>query len=161
MGVSVMSGTGAAICTAVVVGRFSGICGVRIQNSMRLVECADSLRLFIPSSMWFLAGSDKGTATNFAQISEKVRREPWQWLDKRSRKKSWSVYETYELTGTGKHGETSEEQSQEHAHHFPISWGLFTKNLSSQFKQSVHILLDVLWRQWKCVKTSSRNLTTK
>jgi hypothetical protein len=32
--------------------------------------------------MWFRDGANKGTASNFVQISETVRQKPWQWLDK-------------------------------------------------------------------------------
>jgi hypothetical protein len=41
--------------------------------------------------MRFRDGSDKWTASNLVHISEKVRRRPWQWLDKLSGKKPWAV----------------------------------------------------------------------
>jgi hypothetical protein len=49
---------------------------------------------------------DKGTASNFVQISEKVRRKPWQWLDKRSGNKAWAIHRKSKLT------ETEEEARQ-------------------------------------------------
>jgi hypothetical protein len=50
--------------------------------------------------MGFRDGSDKGTASNSVQISEKVRQRPWQWLDKRSEKKAWDVQWKPKLTET-------------------------------------------------------------
>jgi hypothetical protein len=53
--------------------------------------CTECLRPFIWSSvcglMRFRDGSNKETASNVVQISEKVGRRPWKWIDKRSRKK--------------------------------------------------------------------------
>jgi hypothetical protein len=53
----------------------------------------------------------------FVQISEKMRRRPWQCLEKRSRKKAWALWGNFKLIEAGK-GETGNQQSQEHAHHF-------------------------------------------
>jgi hypothetical protein len=55
--------------------------------------------------------SDKGTASNFVQISEKVRRRLWQWLNKRSGKRAWAIQGKSKLTGTEK-GEAGEGQSK-------------------------------------------------
>jgi hypothetical protein len=67
--------------------------------------------------MSFRDGSDKGTASNCVQISEKVRRRPWQWLDKNPGKKSRALHERSKLIAP-EIGETSEEKSQEHVHYF-------------------------------------------
>jgi hypothetical protein len=67
--------------------------------------------------MRFRDGSDKGTTSQFVQVSEKVRRRPWQWLDKRSGKEAWVVHGKSKLMETEK-GETYEGQIQEHVHHF-------------------------------------------
>jgi hypothetical protein len=40
--------------------------------------------------MWFCDGSNKGTASDFMQILEKVQRRPWQWLDECLGKKAWA-----------------------------------------------------------------------
>jgi hypothetical protein len=60
--------------------------------------------------MRFHNGSDKGTASNFVQILEKVQQRPWQWLDK------CSAFEWHARfkADKKKKGETGEEQSQEH-----------------------------------------------
>jgi hypothetical protein len=67
--------------------------------------------------MRFRDGSDSEYASNSVQIQGKMLRRPWQWLHKRSGKKAWALHEKLKLTET-ENGETSEEQSQEHAHHF-------------------------------------------
>jgi hypothetical protein len=93
------------------------------------------LRPFISSRltglMRFRDGYNKGTASNFVQISEKVRRK---WLDKRLGKKACAVQGNSKRTETEK-GKTGEEQSQEHAHNF--LWHHITKNSSWQAKQSI------------------------
>jgi hypothetical protein len=60
--------------------------------------------------MRFHNGSDKGIATDFVQISEKVLRRPWQWLDKNSGKTAGVVHGKSRLTETEK-GETDEEHT--------------------------------------------------
>jgi hypothetical protein len=86
--VSIISGSGTAICTAVVVARCNGrwqychILGVGVQTLAQLGGHADILRPFIWSRvsglMRFHDGFDIGTASNFVQISEKVGQRPWQ-----------------------------------------------------------------------------------
>jgi hypothetical protein len=59
---------------------------------MELGVCANFLCPYILSRvsglMRFCDGFDKGTASNYVQISEKVQRTPWQLLDRRSGKKT-------------------------------------------------------------------------
>jgi hypothetical protein len=87
--------------------------------------------------LWFCHGSDKGTASNFEQISEEVWQRLRQWLDKHWGKKAWAVCGKSKLTKTEK-GKTGEEQSQEHANNFlSHHWGLFTKSSSWQAEQSI------------------------
>jgi hypothetical protein len=103
------------------------------------------LRTFILSRvsdlMRFRDGSHKGTASDFGEISEKVRRRPWQWLDEHSRKEAWGctrVFEWHARFRADRKGEICEEQGQEHAHIFSLtSKGFFAKNPSSQAKQSI------------------------
>jgi hypothetical protein len=68
--------------------------------------------------MRYRNGSDKVTASNIVQISEKVQlRPPWQWLDKLLGIKHEPCPRNSKINETEK-GKTGEEQSQEHAHHF-------------------------------------------
>jgi hypothetical protein len=87
---------------------------------------------------------------------------PWQWLDKCSRKKAWTVPRKTKLTETKK-GERDEEQNKENAHNFLWNEGDCSQRIcpgspNSQF----HILL---WRfmaiVWECTKTYLRTLATK
>jgi hypothetical protein len=151
-----ISGTGAAICTAVVVARCNGrwycqhILAVSIQHFTELGRSADLLRRFIWSYVFCLMrsrdGAYKGTS-HFVQISEKVRRKPWQWLDKRLGKKAWAVHGKCKHTET-EEGEKGEERSQKHAPGRP----------NSQFRI---LLWNFTATAWKCEKTSTRNLATK
>jgi hypothetical protein len=54
---------------------------------------------------------------NFVQISEKVRRRPWEWLDEHSGKKVWAVYVKLKLAETER-DETGEEGRQWHVYRF-------------------------------------------
>jgi hypothetical protein len=84
--------------------------------------------------MHFRDGADSQCASDFLQILEKVRRRPWQWLDKRSGRK----HEPYT-----ERPETGEEQRQEHAHHLSLtSRGLLTKK---SFWQANWEVLDLLY----------------
>jgi hypothetical protein len=69
--VSIISRTGAPYCTVVVVVRCNCI-----QSFMQPVGCANILCTVIWSlasgQIWFHNGSDKGTESDFEQISEKV-----------------------------------------------------------------------------------------
>jgi hypothetical protein len=56
----------------------------------------------------FRDGSVKRKASHFIQISEEVRRRPWQWSDERTRKVQ---------TLRRKKNETDVKQSQDHTHH--------------------------------------------
>jgi hypothetical protein len=116
----------------------------------------------VPGLVWFCDVPNKGTASDFVQISEKVCQRPWQRLDKRSRKRTWATHGKSKLTKTEKN-ETSEEQSQGHAYHF-----LWHREVCSQI---IHPgrpngqFRVLLWRfmvtAWKCVKTLPRTLGTK
>jgi hypothetical protein len=59
--------------------------------------------------MWFHDGSESECASNFVQISENVRRRPWQWLDRHLGRKAWAIHGQSKLTKTEKCG-TGEEQ---------------------------------------------------
>jgi hypothetical protein len=72
--------------------------------------------------MWFCDRSDRGTASNFVQISERVWRRPWQWLDKCPGKKAWDRWKAKSRACSL----------------FPFtSMRLFTKSSSLQAKQSI------------------------
>jgi hypothetical protein len=112
--------------------------------------------------MWFRYEFEKRAVSNCVQISEKVRRRPWRWLNKRSEKKAWALHGKSKLTETER-DDTCEEQIQEHAQHFiwhqgDCSQRIRPNRLNSQFR-------TLLWRftatAWKCAQTSSRNFTTK
>jgi hypothetical protein len=90
--ISIISGTGAAICKAVVLvwcnGRwkFQHILGVSVQNFTQLVECAEFLRscVWSPVSwfMWFRNGFNKGTAMmqpSYPGLSLVTRLHLWLW----------------------------------------------------------------------------------
>jgi hypothetical protein len=90
----------------------------------------------VSGQMWFSDGSNKGTVSNFVQNLEKMRRTPWQWLDKCSEKKAWAVLEKYKLTETEKR-QGRRRASQDYTHNFFTPSGLFKENLSWQAKQSI------------------------
>jgi hypothetical protein len=46
--------------------------------------------------------SDKRTASNFVQVSEKVQRRLWLWIGKLLEKKTWAVHGKYKPTETEK-----------------------------------------------------------
>jgi hypothetical protein len=104
----------------------------------------------------FCNGSDKGAVSNFVQIPEKVDKRPWQWLDKRSGKKTWVIHEEFKLTET-KRCESDEEQSQKHDHNFILHcgsctlwlWGSAGIHLNNA-KLEAELLLLLLggWLQW-------------
>jgi hypothetical protein len=93
------------------------ILGASVLNFTQTGGRTDFFVILFGVVMRFRDGSDKGAASNVAKNSEKVRRRPWQWLDKRSGKKAWAYTESPN-SPRPKNGETGEEQSQEHAHHF-------------------------------------------
>jgi hypothetical protein len=91
-----------------------------------------------------------------------VWRRPWQWLDKREEKKAWAFHGESELTET-EQGETVEEQSQEHAHHFLSYQGDYSQTIragrpNSQSACYSNVLTAIVW---KCAKTSPRTLATQ
>jgi hypothetical protein len=96
-GVSIISGTSAATCTVVVVVNATVDDSTRISlesvsNISRrwmdvLIFCY-FIWSSVPGLMKFCDGSDKGTASNFVQISKKVWQRPWQCLDKCLRNKA-------------------------------------------------------------------------
>jgi hypothetical protein len=114
---------------------------------MQLGGSADVSRPFVWSRasglMRFRAGYDTGTASNFLQILQKVRRRPCQWLDKRSGKRQWAVHRKSILTET-KEGERDEEQSQEHTHQF-LS---FIMNSSWQANKSILHTTVTFYGDW-------------
>jgi hypothetical protein len=117
--------------------------------------------------MRFRNGSDKGRASNFEKISEKIRRRPCQWLDKRSGKRAWAVHAKSKLTETEK-GETGEGQSQEHFHHYlwhqeyvlagQTANSAYYCDVLRQLYENVRRLLPELWhkRTGCCIMTTHR-----
>jgi hypothetical protein len=93
---SIISWTGAAICTAVVVPRC--ICRWEYQHILSVsalftqVGGSPLIRGRVSDPMRFRYGCDSECAWDFVQMSEKVRRRPWQWLDKRPGQKAWAVH---------------------------------------------------------------------
>jgi hypothetical protein len=111
--------------------------------------------------MWFCNWSDKGTASNVVQISEKVQRRPWQWLDKHSGKKAWAVHGKSKLTET-EEGEAGEELSQELAHHFLWHQGDCSQRIRPGRPNSIpHCTVTFTKTLWKWAKTSPQTLSTK
>jgi hypothetical protein len=102
--------------------------------------------VYLSGLMRFRDGSDKGSASNVVQISEKVGRRPWQWWDKRSGKKAWTLHWKYKLTEIEK-GKTGEEQSHDHARNFHWhQWGFSRRIRPGRPNSQFRILL------WHCVK---------
>jgi hypothetical protein len=98
---------------------------------MQLGECVDFLRPFIwnhvSGLMQFWGGSDSECAYNFVQISKKVQRWPWQWLDKHLGKETWAVHGKSKLIETEKF-ETGEQEKSRACSSFSLtSRGLITK----------------------------------
>jgi hypothetical protein len=87
-------------------------------------------------------------ASNFVQTSDKVRRIPRQQLDKRCVHRKSSLIDTEKF-------ETTEEQSQDHAHQL-----VWNKDDRLQWKSNSQCRV-LLWRftvnVWKCAKASLRN----
>jgi hypothetical protein len=101
--ISIISGTDAAICTAVIVaqynGRFStGVLGVSVPNFTQPGGHADFYVLLF--GVMYLARCDfamnptkeQRVCIKFCANLGKVRWRPWQSLDTRSGKKSWAVH---------------------------------------------------------------------
>jgi hypothetical protein len=102
-------------------------------------------------------GSDKGRTSNFVQISEKGRRRPWQWLDKRSVKEAWVQHGKIKLSETEK-GETGEEQSHERSHLF---YFFDIKGIVHKEIVMANQPVDSPATASKCAKNSSQTLGTK
>jgi hypothetical protein len=112
----------------------------------------------VSGAMRFRDGSGWGTASNFVQIEEKLRRGPRQWLDKRSGNKARTVHGKSKLTETEKcEYKIGDDQSKEHTHYFFTSQRIRPGRSCSQF----WILLWRFTAAWKCAKTSPRTLATK
>jgi plasmid maintenance system killer protein len=108
--------------------------------------------IFVCSFIWshvsglmrFLDRSDKGTASNYVQILEKRVAKILAMIRQAFGEESMSCRKS-KHTETEK-GETGEEQSQEHVHHFSLtSEGLFTKNSSWQAKHSLLHTIETFW----------------
>jgi hypothetical protein len=107
--------------------------------------------------------------TSVHQIScksrEKVWRRPWQWLEKRSGKKSRAVRGCLSgMLGLGqiKKLETGEKQSQEHAPHFLCHQGDCSQRIHRDSPNSeFHKLLWLLLRLHKIMRRFCRELRRK
>jgi hypothetical protein len=139
---------------------------MQLNNMLISYPCLTLICHFIWSSasglMRFCNGSNKGTASDFVQISWKVPWRPWKWLDKHSGKKAWTVHGKSKLTETVK-GETDEEQSQAHAHNFlwhqwDCSQRIAPVTPNSKFRT---LLWHFMATAWKCAKTLAQSLATK
>jgi hypothetical protein len=151
-GVSIISGPVVAICTAVVAARCNSRCqyylvfGVRVQNFTQLGGCADFYVLLFG-------------VVYFMQVSEKVQRRTWQWLDERSGKKAWAAHRKFKFAETEK-DETGEKQSQEHAHNFLWHQGDWSQIIRSNSQFRI-LLWSFTAIAWKYAETSPRTLATK
>jgi hypothetical protein len=104
--------------------------------------------------MRFRNECDKGTASNLAQISEKV--------DMRSGKKAWALHGKSKITDTWK-GEKDEKQSQEHAYHFLWHQGDCLQRIlhgipNTQSRKPLWCFTAI---EWKYAKISALTLATK
>jgi hypothetical protein len=86
----------------------------------------------------------------------KMRRTPWQWLDKRWGKKAWDLHGKYKQAGTDKDG-AGGQQSQKHANHSFWQQGDCSQIIGPGRPNSQFRIL--LWRF--TAKISPRTLATK
>jgi hypothetical protein len=157
--ITIISGTGAAICTAVVVAI---VILAYLESVYKISRSwADVLTFYglllgvVYLTWWDFAIDPTASVHQILCKYRKVRRRPWQWLDKCLGKKAWTVHGNSTLTET-ENGETGEEQSQDHVHHFIWSQGYCTQRIRPDRPNS-QLCIDA----WKCVRTSPRILATK
>jgi hypothetical protein len=108
--------------------------------------------------MRFCNGSNKGTASNFMQVSDKVWQRPWQLLDKRLGKKAWAIHIKSKLTETKKDWWDTSRASWRACSSFSLTSVICPGSRNSQFR-------ILLWRfmatAQKCAKISPQTLATK
>jgi hypothetical protein len=84
------------------------------------VEVLNILSFYLESCIWPDAISrwiQQRVCINLVQISENVRRRPWQWLDKRSGQKAWAVNGCLDgliISQQTEQGEADEEHAEWH-----------------------------------------------
>jgi hypothetical protein len=136
--VSIISGTGAAICAEFVVVRWNGtgwyyhILGVSTQNFTKLGGRADFLRPFVfncvSGFMWFRDRLDKGSALHFSGNLGKSATETLEII--RQVFRGENVNRTRKArTYWDRKNETGEDESQEHDHNFLWHRGDFSQRI--------------------------------
>jgi hypothetical protein len=163
-GVSIIFSTCAATCTAVAVASWKRYMIVlaylwsRVSNFRQLGRNAGFYVLLFQVVMQFYGGSEKRTTSNFAQISEKVRRETWQWMDTSLGKRPWALYGMSNSPRRKKLERWRGKSSDCFIwHQGGCSRGTHAGRPNTQFR----ILLRYSTASaWKCAKTSPRTLAT-
>jgi hypothetical protein len=110
--ISIIFGVGVSICTAVVVARFNGRCQCTTFQAAGW-KCWFFSSFYWESWNWPDAISQWNRQRNSIKfcinLGTKVRRRPWQWLDKRSENKACDVHGKSKLPEMGKKGETGRD----------------------------------------------------
>jgi hypothetical protein len=103
--------------------------------------------------------SDKGTASNCVQISEKVQQRPWQSLDKRLGTKAWAVHEKSKFTEIEKRRDRWRARSRARS-----SFSLTLRHkefILADQKVNPRTTVTFYGDCLKCAKTSLRTLATR
>jgi hypothetical protein len=163
-GISIISGTGTAIYTAVVRAYPASHC--RIFHAAEWTCWFARLRPFIWSrvsgQMRFYEASDKATASNFGQISEKVLRVPWQWLDNVCGRKNEPYTENLYSPRPKKARQRKIKVNSTFVILFEMKGNVQKEFVLAAQSSQFHILLWCFTATvWKCATTLPRTLTTK